>query len=324
MIVTGPPAAGRPGAGPRLCRAEHRVFDGASSLARDPALRTYLTDLAGRQGLPVREEVFATGAGQSYTEMALPLIKSVTSLDAPVDLLVLAYGVHDVQPGRNVALHLASRCPGEPLAFAVTDQGPAAAFAGLRVIGDYVATGGTARALLLVAEQAALHYPPAAPGPVPDRHAMAALLFEVDTDAPPVRVRQHAGVPAEAVGAVLAAEVAELAGGRADVLLVAGHGVELEPGTAAAVREVRRAPAGLPFTGLWSRLCETPGERSGEPGRGRPVLLADHDPVLGYLSVAALRWGATSTETSTETATETAAETPDEVPALARPVPASG
>lgn len=275
--MTGPPA-GLPttpaGTGLRLCQAAHRVYGDASVLARHPALRPYLTDLAGQVGLAVREEVF--GEGQSYTEMALPLVEEVTSAagDEPVGLLVLAYGVHDVQPCRNIALQLASRCPGEPLAFAVTDQGSATAFAALRIIGDHLA-GGRGRALLVVAEQAALHYPLVSPAPVPDRHAAAALLFESDVDAPVARVRQHRDVPAEAVGAVLAAEVAELAGGHGDVTLVAGPG--LPPDADGLVREVRHAPPGLPYTGLWSCL----------DGPATRFVLADHDPTLDLLSVAA-------------------------------------
>jgi 4-hydroxymandelate oxidase len=263
MFVTGPPATGA-GSGLRLRRTGHRVFTGPSELAHDPALRPYVTDLAGRYGLAVREEVF--GAGQSYAEMARPLVESVTSPDAPVDLLVLAFGVHDVQPGRAIALDLASHCPGAPLAFALCDQGPAVAFTALRTIAAHAAAGGCGRALLLVAEQAAVHYPLPVPGPVPDLHAVAALLFEAAADAPPVRVRQLPGVVAEAADAVLAAEVAELAGERTDVTLATG---EQDPG--------------LPYTGLWSRPA----------GRGL-ALLSCHDPALDLLSVASFETDLTS------------------------------
>jgi hypothetical protein len=271
MHVSGPPSPGRPAAGPVLRRAEHRVYEGPSALARHPALRPFLVDLTTRSGLAVRDDVIERG--QSYPEMALPLIESVTSADAPVDLLVVAYGGHDVQPIRTFPLYLASRCPGNPLAFAVTDQGTGAAFAALRLIREHVVTGRCARALLVVAEQAALPYPQAAPAPLPDRHAAAVLLFESDVDAPPALVRQHPGVPAEAAGAVLAADLAELAGDHPDVTLVAGADVDVAPSLAP---ELRRAPAGLPFTGPWSRLAEP----------GSLLVLADHDPTLDLLSVA--------------------------------------
>jgi hypothetical protein len=46
---------------------------------------------------------------------------------------VLAFSPHDVQPGRQTAAYLSAVNPGAPMAFAVCDQGSAAAFSGLRV-----------------------------------------------------------------------------------------------------------------------------------------------------------------------------------------------
>jgi hypothetical protein len=252
-----------------LRRVAHRVDDADSALAAHPTLRPYLTDLAATRGLALREEVL--GTGQAYAELAAPVVEAATMADEPVDLLVLAYGVPDVQPGRNVALHLAARCPGHPLAFAVCDQGPAAAFTALRLIADY----GCDRALLVVAEQSAVPYPLTAPAPVPDRHAAVALLFESGPS--PVGVRTHSALPPEAVGAVLAADVAELTGEHDGVTLVLGSGMD----SAAAGPGVLRAAPGLPYTGLWARLAD------GEPGR--LLVLADYDPALGYLCVAALQ-----------------------------------
>jgi hypothetical protein len=245
-----------------LRRVAHRVDDADSALAAHPTLRPYLTDLAATHGLALREE--ALGTGQSYAELAEPVVAAVA--DEPVDLLVLAYGVPDVQPGRNVALHLASRCPGRPLAFAICDQGPAAAFTALRLIAEHACD----RALLVVAEQSAVPYPLTAPAPVPDRHAAVALLFERGPSQ--LAVRTHASLPPEAVGAVLAADVAELTGEHDAMTLVLGSGVDGPP-------EALRAVPGLPYTGLWARLADV------EPGR-LPVF-ADYDPALGYLCVAA-------------------------------------
>jgi len=267
MFLTGPRAA--PAAGPALRRAAFHRDDTDSPLAAHPTLRPYLTDLAATHGLALRKEVL--GTGQAYAELAAPAVEAVTAPDEPVDLLVLAYGVPDVQPGRNVAPHLASRCPGDPLAFAICDQGPAAAFTALRLIVDYAATGACTRAVLVVAEQAALPYPLAAPAPVPDGHAAVALLFEPGPA--PVEVRTHPGLPPESVGAVLAAE---LAGVDPDATLVLGPGLDGLPGMPAT--GVRRSDPGLPHTGTWAHLAD------GEPGR--PTVLADYEPALGYLCVA--------------------------------------
>jgi len=266
MFMTGLPGEGT---GLVLRRVVHRGDDADSTLAVHPTLRPYLTDLVATHGLALREEVL--GTGQAYAELAAPVVEAVTSADEPVDLLVLAYGVPDVQPGRNVALHLASCCPGDPLAFAVCDQGPAAAFTALRLIADYAATGACRRAVLVVAEQSAVPYPLTAPAPVPDRHAAVALLFESGPS--PVGVRTHTALPPESVDAVLAADIAELTGESDGVTLVLGSGMD-------SAADVLRAVPGLPYTGLWARLgdCE-PGEL---------LVFADYDPALGYLCVAAV------------------------------------
>ena len=270
MYVTGPPTAGT---GLTLRRVVSHGHDGPpiadSPLAAHPTLRPYLTDLAATRGLALREEVL--GTGQAYVELAVPVVEAVTSPDEPVDLLVLAYGVPDVQPGRNAALQLAAHCPGRPLAFAVCDQGPAAAFTALRLITEYAATGACARAVLVVAEQSVVPYPLTAPAPVPDRHAAAALLLEAGKAG--TEVRAHPALPPEAVGAVLAAEVAELAGERDDVTLVLGPGIDAIPDL-----DALRGVPGLPYTGVWARLAD------GEPGRY--LVLADYDPALGHLCVA--------------------------------------
>lgn len=242
-----------------LRRVAHRVQDADSALAAHPTLRTYLTDLAATHGLALREEVL--GTGQAYAELAAPVLDEVTTPDEPVDLLVLAYGVPDVQPGRNIALHLSAHCPGEPLAFAICDQGAAAAFTALRLIADY----GASRAVLVVAEQAAVPYPLVAPAPVPDRHSAVALLLEGDPS--PAAVRTHTALPPDAVDSVLAADIGELSGSRDDVRIVLGSGLD-------------GADKGLPYTGMWARLAD--GEHGGL------LVFADYDPWLGYLCVAAL------------------------------------
>lgn len=242
-----------------LRRIEHHGDDAHSALATAPTLLPYLTDLAGTRGLPLREEVL--GTGHSYAELAEPAIDAVTADGEPVDLLVLAYGVPDVQPGRNTALHLAARCPGRPRAFAVTDQGMATAFTALRLIADHDVD----RAVLVVAEQSAVPYPMVTDAPVPERHSAVALLLERGPS--PVSIRQHTALPPAAVDAVLATDLAELSDQRDDVTLVLGSGVD-------------GPKDGLPYTGLWSRLAD------GVPGG--LLVFADYDPGLGYLCVAAL------------------------------------
>jgi hypothetical protein len=243
-----------------IARVERRVFATTSAAALDPDLRVYLGDLTRPYDLALREDLLSTGAGQSYGEMCEALIGTVVGADEPVDLLVLAFASPDLRPGRATASYLSHVCPGTPMAFAVTDQGAATAFSALRLIQQYARGGACRRALLLVAEQATLHYePPAGPAPVlPDRHAAVAILLAAEDAGGgprlgPVRVR--AGVAPDEVAGLLADDLADGAA------LVTGDGLA-------------DRPTGQPFTGVWWDLGTAAGA----------VLLADYDRRLGYLA----------------------------------------
>ncbi|HVV18118.1 MAG TPA: hypothetical protein VHF06_01695 [Pseudonocardiaceae bacterium] len=284
MYAGGPPTGGGHGGSPRFTRAGRRVFDGVSDLAFDPELRTFLADMVAPYGLPLRDDLLTGGAGQSYGEMAAQLIRETVAPDEPVDLLVLAFGIHDIRLGRATAAYLSDVCPGEPMAFAVCDQGSAAAFTALRLIDEYARSGACRRALLVVAEQSALHYEPAGPAVVPDRHTAVALMGERSAVGGPTVLRQHAEVSSRLVGALLADDVAVLSAGRSDVTLVLSSGLA-RFAHACLVDQVVTAPAGQPFTGAWWELA---GGLADWRRAGRLVLLADHDPALGYLSLSAV------------------------------------
>lgn len=256
-----------------LRRAARRWYGDTSVYAQDPALPAYMADLGRPWGLPWRPEVLAAGLGQTYGEMAEQLLPAAVRPDEPVDVLVLAFGVHDVRPGRSAATYLSSICPGEPNAFAICEQGPLAPFTALRLVRSYAATGTTGRGVLVVAEQSTLHYPPAREVPLPRRHAAVVLLFDRAGRGRVAAVRQHAGL--SRVDDRLAADVAELAAGRADVTLVPGDGLAGVP-LPEGVR-VRPGPAGQPHTAPWWTLAD--------PQTGL-VLLADTDG--GELAIAAL------------------------------------
>lgn len=321
MYVAGQPGLPGEGGARPLCigRAARRVFAGESAEALHPGLRVFMADLARPYGLGAREDTLAGGAGQSYGEMGAALLASVLAPGEPLDLLVLAFAMPDVRPERSTASYLSHLCPGEPMAFAVCDQGTAAAFTGLRLIGEYARSDGCERALLLVIEQAVLHHDlPAANGTangtaagVPARHAAVALTFGRAGPARVLRVRQHAAVAPERAGPLLAAGIAELAGAELagagpaatgpGVTLVLGRdlarlarldqlGVAGPVAATAGVRglegvsRVRVAPDGQPCTGVWWELAGDAGGRAG-PGF---VLLADYDQALRYLSLSAI------------------------------------
>ncbi|WFF05692.1 2-hydroxy-acid oxidase [Micromonospora sp. WMMD1076] len=302
--------------GLRLLRAARSTTTGPAALLGDPVLRErtagYLADLTRPYGLSVPGGLFdaPSGAfGQSYGEMAAELIPAVVPPDEPVDLLVLAFAVHDVLPGRATAAYLSHVCPGTPMSFALCDQGSAAAFTGLRIAREY----GCRRALLVTAEQAVLPYDTAVPGPA--RHRTVAMLYgtaaddstrsgggasgtdngdggtgcgperiDLGGDAGVTALRQHADVRADDVAALAAAEVRELTAGRTDVAVVLGADLAaVWPGPGGGA--VTTGPERQPSTGVWWALLDRLAEDAARP---RPVVTADYEPGLGYLSVVAL------------------------------------
>lgn len=311
MPVPGRPA---PSACLRLARAERRTFPGPAAFLSDPGNRAavgdYLSDLIraypAEPAAPAEAPslVVSPEQGHSYGEMAEALISAVTSADQPVDLLVLAFSIHDLQPGRATATYLSHVCPGNPVSFAISDQGSAAAYSGLRVTRDYLAAAGFRRALLIVVEQAALPYGDGTA--LPAQHRGVALLLENDSvgtgsggngaaggrpgTARLVALTQRPNLAAAAVAAQAGADLAELSAGYCEVRLVlsqalaaawAGH-----PGDG-----VRIGPADQPSTGIWWQLLDEL-DAGGQPEDGPDLLVAaDYDPELGYLCLAAIEPG---------------------------------
>lgn len=303
MYSAGPPRPAKADSKPlRVSRAGRRVFEGTSDSALDPMLRVYLSDMVRPYGLALREDLLDRGSGHSYGEMAGALLRETTQAGKPVDLIVLAFAIHDMVPGRSTAAHLSHLCPGSPMAFAVCDQGAAAPFTGLRLIREYARTDSCRLALLVVAEQATLPYDAAAPAAIPARHAAVTLLCGESGPGRLGTVRQHADVAPEPAADLLARELAALSAGRGDVTLVAGNGLRCPAGAAvpsgsgvparavlpvdtSAVDQVLIAPPGQPCTGVWWELA---GGLPGWAAEGRRVLLADYDPMLRYLCVSAI------------------------------------
>jgi hypothetical protein len=290
MYVRGPLGDGGVGQALRIGQAERAVFGGSSAAALDPALRVYLTDLVRPYGVALRDDLLAEGAGHSYAEMAGALIGATVPTGQPVDVLILAFAMPDVSPERATASYLSHICPGEPMAFALCDQGAATAFTGLRIAAGYAgSTGGgdRLRVLLLIAEQAVLHYERVGDGAIPERHAAVALLCDGAGPARLESVREHADVAPQRAAALLACALAEMPGGGAPLTLILGGELAslAEPGGLPAGCEIRVAPSGQPYTGVWWELA---GGLAGWTAQGRRVVVADYDPALRYLCVACL------------------------------------
>jgi hypothetical protein len=302
----------------RLTRVVGRRFAGGSQLAKDPDLRVYLGDLVRPYGLPLREDLLDEGAGHAYAEMAEELIGAAVGPHEPVDLLVLAFAVPDVQPGRCTALHLGHVCPGDPLAFGVCDQGVAAAFTALRIAREYARSSDLRRALVLIVDQAVLHYPPMTepgdPLTLAEGPSGVALLCDGigadrDTDraadratasatAEIAQIREHAAVAPESVRGLLAEEVAALLADRPGGILVLGDGISPADAQDCAADQTIRAPAGLPHTGIWlelaRRLPNWMSQRTSQRISQRStdtavvVILADYDRRLRTLCLCSI------------------------------------
>jgi hypothetical protein len=259
-----------------------RVFDAPPAIAgrpeHPPHLREYLSDLVRPYGLSLRDGL----EGHSYGEMAAALIGELVEPDQPVDLLVVAFAIPDVRPGRATATYLSHLCPGRPLAFAVCDQGGAAAFTGLRLVREYARSGGCQRALLLVLEQAGLAYDTGLPVDVPDAHTAVALLCDDDGAARVESIHQHADVAAGRAPGLFAHGLSA-APAAADLRLIVTEGL------AGAHPGARVVPAGRPHTGVWWELADA----LQRPGR---VVLAAHDQHLRYLCLSTIDVGGYSAD----------------------------
>ncbi|MFG3054849.1 hypothetical protein ACGFZP_28405 [Kitasatospora sp. NPDC048239] len=288
-------------AGLRIAKAVTRYVDGRSETSLDPDLRVFVSDLVRPHGLPLREDLLDEGVGHSYGEMAEGPLREAVADGKPVDLLILAFDSPDVRPGAPASIHLSRFCPGSPLAFAVCDEGTAAAFTALQLAADFTSGGsGFDRVVVVLAEQTALHYRPAEPVDLPDRHCVVVLVCEKDPDCE-LTIRQTKPADEESASKQLAAEAGELGSG---TLVLVGPGL---PDVAGAQPPI----AGQPFTGVWTQLAEHLSDRSPQPPKSQPpqpdppqpdptrsdpprpgpVLVAALDRRLGLLSTLTLRAG---------------------------------
>jgi hypothetical protein len=270
--------------------AWRRAFGTASDSARDPALRAYVADMLRPYGLEVAEDRLTEG--QSYGEMAGTLLAQEMAAESPVDLLVFAFAVPDVAPWRATASHLSHLCPGRPFAFAVCDQGVIAPFTALRLIREYAGAGGCRRALLVVAEQAAMPYQQAGPAATPTRHAVVATAWDQGVrSGRPVpgrleRVRLHAGVTRTQAGGLLAGAVADLPD-EDDLTTIVGTGLADDAPAAGLRGRVIIAPPQQPSTGVWWEVAGGLPEWVARDRCAR-LVLADYDPGLGHLGLAVI------------------------------------
>jgi hypothetical protein len=305
-VYSAPPPADPDQPRPRLRigAMARQTFDGPPGIAARPGheahLRRYLSDLVR----PYDLDLHPNGAGHSYGEMAAAVITDLVAPGQAVDLLVLAFAIPDVRPGRATATYLSHLVPGSPLAFAICDQGSAAGFTGLRLIGEYARTGACQRALLLVVEQSSLPYRTGLPVEVPAGHTAVGLSFDATgpIEVGPVYQYPDAG-PERATALLIEALTAAAAGaggggsGPDEVIVVADAYLadRLTASAADLAGQIRQVPPGRPYTGAWWELAgvldlggrpAAPGPAPPEAAGSRRVVVACHDRHLRYLCLS--------------------------------------
>jgi hypothetical protein len=257
-------------------------------------LHRYLSDLVQPYDLTLR----SAGAGHSYGEMAASLVTELVTPTRPVDVLVLAFAIPDVRPGRATATYLSEICPGSPLAFAICDQGAAAAFTGLRLVADYARTDDCERALLLVVEQSALPYDAGLPVAVPAGNTAVGLRCENVGTIEVGSVQQHADVGPGRAAELLAEALGQAVAGASQpdrVILIADP--SLAGMAPAGVGQVRTAPADQPYTGIWWELAAVLGFQAHQTATATSrltvpscerVVVASYDRHLRYLCLSTI------------------------------------
>jgi hypothetical protein len=246
-----------------------------------PAAMRYLADMVTPYGGPYSEQHFLDGNHNSYAYLGERLLAEAGLCP---ELLLVAHSTADCEPGRSLSGHLSTMCPGDPLVFAVSDQGDLGPFSALRILRQYVAAGWRRDALLLILDQSTLPYPGARPaGHERTDHAIG-LAFGPGADggAALTSVAQRFDVsPAAVTGAL--AEIADgLPETAAPVTVIATDAVlrhaELPPALAGQLRVAQGGPRCVP---PWATLATLVAD--GVTGR---IVLVEYDESLAGLAVA--------------------------------------
>ncbi len=267
-----------------------------------PKGTTAMTDFVSRAFLPVQSaaagvtfhpDVLLRDTGNTFSDMAPSILKALLPAAAfvgdrphgtrvPTDMVLLAHAAPDMTPNEITGTFVASLLCGEPLAYAVTDQGSAGVFTALRLAEQYAQRGSCDRAVVLAFDQATFPYDTdVAATERLHGDAGVGLLLERDGDGS-VQVLQRAGLMRADGEAVESAVEALLE--RLRVLpgaaLTVNAGLTASGAFVGSTRVTGRAPLGLPSTALVAMLAQ---RRPSQPDE--PTVLVDYDPVHGQLSV---------------------------------------
>ncbi|WP_328603270.1 hypothetical protein OG943_24635 [Amycolatopsis sp. NBC_00345] len=271
MYIGPNPSGPDAGAGLRIARVDHLTFDAGGPFHHVD--HQYFRDLFHLFGLPWDDSQLS-GTRNTFVDMAEVVVKHLGDTVTGVDSIVLANATPDAEAGYPIP-YLAEAL-GATNAFAVSDLGAAAPFTALRLVSQTLAPGDRGRGLVVVMDQCAvLNGPPIPDDLRPSGDSAVLILLERDGALGRPRIRQRTAVRPAEVPALLAEALAG-----ADTVICRAR---LERYLADLDGTVRHLPApdGLPAGAVWSVLADL------EQPQG-PVVLADYDERLGYLSTCRL------------------------------------
>lgn len=278
-------AADPPAAVPRVVRAARYTAQG-QGVPYEPvaSLEEFFREVGAPYGVEFDREGYAASGRRTSVELAygaLDRLGPLTAQECP-EVVVVAYASPDFDHAELVASCLKRRLPGEPLSFALSDQGALAPFSALRVALEYARRCGLRRLLLMVVDQSTQPFAVPDSGQAAVRADVAvALLIDWDGGAGAVRGMAH-GRPSSGVFALWDEAVAVVVGaGFSDD----GVAPELPPyeGT------LMRGEPGQPCTGVWTALL-------GAPAGARHAVVADYDRERDFLAYCTLDMGELGTD----------------------------
>ncbi|MBD0696092.1 hypothetical protein [Streptomyces sp. CBMA123] len=308
-----------PAALPRLVRAAGYAPAGRGTPYQPgDAREEFYAELGAPYRASFDRAQFAAAGRRTSVELAYGALDALGPLDAEdaPEMAVIAYAAPDFEHTELVASCVRRRLPGDPLAFALSDQGRLAPFSALRVAVEYARRCGWSRLLLLAVDQGTQPFPLPTDSPAGLRgDAAVALLLRWDGGDRPLG-GQALGRPGPGL----------FAHWPADAALVAGAGLAEGPELPPHQGTLARGAAGRPATGSWSALLDavrgtddapgtddtpdtdagpgtddatrsnaTTGSNAG-PGTGagnRPVVVADYDrdrDALAYCTLDTGEW----------------------------------
>jgi hypothetical protein len=283
---------------PRLAWAKYLSFGAEGrTVLRDQVVREaifgYLADMLRPHGVPFDEASFLAGNQNSYAFLAGQCLAAMRE-EAEPDLIVLAHATADCESSRSLSGYLTTLFRGEPLCFAISDQGGLSPFTAMQVLRGFGISGACRRAVVLILDQSTLPYA-RGPGPAAGGtdHVLGLLFVTGPGPAgrPLAAVWHRTEVTPDKLGQALAEVAAGLPAADADaseITVVADErmtAADLAPllkelRLRAGGRRLHRVPPGPACVTPWAAVAGLPDSTAGR------LLVIGYDRSLAGLSVA--------------------------------------